>query len=226
MTRKIVVTVPVVNNFDGVRDLMKSITDPVFNVIVIPNWTKNIGVSKGWNRGIASAIVAGATHIFVANDDIVLSPGALSVLADRLDRGDECVLATGRNTWQANLSQAECLDRKGDNEGENPDYSCFMITPRYLETVGWFDENFTPAYFEDNDSHYRINLSGHKAFNVGMATIWHPGSVSRKIGSIAEVTHDNFRKNREYYVRKWGGIPGQEKFAFPFNDPTKTVLDW
>lgn len=76
--------------------------------------------------------------------------------------------------------------------------------------------------FEDNDMHYRIILSGHKAGCTVSAPYYHFGSQTAKPESF----HETFRANREYYVRKWGAAPGQETFAKPFNDVSKTWKDF
>lgn len=226
--RKIGVVIPIVNNFSTLPNLLKSLDSKDLSYVYIcPNWVDNKGVSKGWNAGILNCEDALCTHVLVLNDDVLMSPGSVDILANRLDRNDGCILATGRNNKSLpGCSPENFHEFRGDNEAESPDYSCFMIRPEeYLNKVGFFDENFSPAYFEDNDSHYRINLSGHVAMNVGMAPIYHYSSMSR-LKPITNVTHDGFVKNREYYVSKWGGTPGQETFKTPYNDPENPVSYW
>jgi GT2 family glycosyltransferase len=80
---------------------------------------------------------------------------------------------------------------------------------------------------DDNDSHYRIKLAGYEAYQIGEAKINHKGSQTQNADpNKPVVTSQMFEKNREYYSRKWGGWPGDEKYIRPFNDPNKTLKDW
>lgn len=221
--RKIGLTVPVVNNFTGLADLMNSLDTPVVPYIE-KNFVKNLGVSKGWNNGIRHCLEKGCDFVFVANDDILLSPNALNILADRLEVEDDAILVTGRNAY-GRATEEDFHELVSDDEGENPDYSCFMVGERYWDIVGEFDENFSPAYFEDNDSHRRIIVSGHKALNLGKVPVYHEGSISRR-KPIIGVNNRSFERNQEYYVKKWGGDRGEETFDHPFNDESMSIKDW
>jgi GT2 family glycosyltransferase len=110
-------------------------------------------------------------------------------------------------------------DKESTAESEHPDFSAFMISKETYETIGQFDDGFFPAYFEDNDYHYRINLAGMKAITYPMAIYYHYGSRTQTEAKqgVPVVSNTLFEINRERYVRKWGGLPGQEKFKTPFN---------
>ena len=97
-----------------------------------------------------------------------------------------------------------------------PMSSAFALNRACLESVGYFDENFHPAYFEDNDYHWRcrqkkvevrplVTASTH----VGSATIFgNPEYRARN--------KDTFEENKDYYRAKWGGTPGEERWSAPF----------
>jgi GT2 family glycosyltransferase len=119
------------------------------------------------------------------------------------------------------------LEQQNPVYGGGPDFACFMISWEAWKCVGRFDENFTPAYFEDNDYHRRINLAGMEGCSVNTAPYYHYGSQTQNAVATAPVVHpDAFVQNRIYYTIKWGGEPGMESFDTPFNDPTKTWADW
>lgn len=89
--------------------------------------------------------------------------------------------------------------------------------PRFvLEKVGFFDENFHPAYYEDNDYAYRMRLE------FGQSAPWPKVGVDVRLEGLqhgrdlANVQVD-FATLRSYYVRKWGGMPSHEHFTKPFN---------
>lgn len=96
-------------------------------------------------------------------------------------------------------------------------YSSMVFTPELLYEVGYLDENFFPAYYEDNDHRYRMKLAG---LEWEYFPLKYDHIVSSTLKSSAEFQKKNqktFAENGRYYVEKWGGLPGQEKYETPFN---------
>jgi GT2 family glycosyltransferase len=81
-----------------------------------------------------------------------------------------------------------------------------MLPRKLVETIGLFDENIWPAYFEDNDYHFRCILGG---MGIGVWTWLAPFRHAR---SSTIVKYPNliphFAKNQQYFIAKWGGLPG------------------
>ena len=73
-----------------------------------------------------------------------------------------------------------------------------------------FDENFYPAYFEDNDFYYRITSLYPNRY-LGKIPEFTP-YICRNSMTLALEPRLNirFKLNEEYYVQKWGGAPGKE----------------
>jgi hypothetical protein len=84
--------------------------------------------------------------------------------------------------------------------------------------VGYWDEEFYPAYFEDNDWDRRIKLNAPDKLTSIPITGKHIGSVTVKRMNEEElkIHHEQFDENRERYILKWGGVPGKERFLVPF----------
>ena len=214
--------VPVMSNFKGFAELMRSVNDIVLP-IVEDNWTVNRGVSKAWNDGILWAAESGCSHVMVANDDVTFTGvEPLRNLAETMDfAGLDLITPT---------DVKNVPDVFDSSLGENPNFAAFMIRPaEFLEKFGEFDENFKPAYFEDNDMAYRIKVGGGRYANDLRYTIRHEGSVTQfkgqGPGEERVVSHMRFRLNRDYYQAKWGGIPGEEKYSTPFNRGG-SIRDW
>ena len=70
--------------------------------------------------------------------------------------------------------------------------------------------------------HTRINLSGNRAVTTAACPYYHYGSQSEKDQHF----HNCFESNRNYYVMKWGGEPGQEKYTNPFNNSELSYKEW
>jgi len=213
----ILVGVPVLNNFKGFAELVHSLNLTGVEFFVEDNWNENIGVSKAWNKFIGAGIASRADAVLICNDDVIWRPGSFAKLIEAWERrSEDTILLTGvSHDTEPGLHEA-------------PDYSCFLFNPReMLGVIGLFDENFTPAYFEDNDSHYRIKLAGKKAYCCAEARVDHKGSQTQNADPQKPVvTSQMFEANRDYYSRKWGGWPGQETFVHPFNNPNNTLKDW
>lgn len=206
------VIVPVLKNFAGFAELMSSIDTEVYPII-IPNWNDNIGVSKGWNAGLKRSIEVECDHAIILNDDVILRPGTIEKIA--YDSKADLVSAT-------NLRD----DEVHNGYDSHPDFSCFAVRPaEFVERFGWFDENFSPAYFEDNDMARRMIISGGVYTRDLSAGMMHKGSVTQNMDGPV-VTSQMFERNREYYIRKWGGQPGKERFTSPFNDVSRDIKDW
>lgn len=218
MALRIGLIVPVYKNFEGFATLMRSVDVPVLP-IVIDNWRENIGVSAGWNVGIQNAVNQHCDLALICNDDAILHPGTINKLAVEIwNRGAD--LVTPINTRDARLStHAE--------HRPTPDFSCFMIQPtEFVRKFGQFDQNFTPAYFEDNDMAYRISLLGGTMYARTDTGFFHKGSVTQNWGGQQVVTAPMFQKNRAYYISKWGDEPGHELFVTPFNRADMAVNNW
>ena len=209
---------PVLNQFElAIKAIVSIRTQYPYHLIIIPQYDLRLPLAAAWNMGIQTAINKGCNRILVCNDDIVFSPLAIDAMADRLSKGD-VGMVTGCNVIDSVPADAITSHHSDtSDESEGPDFACFMITPRTFETVGNFDERFVPAYFEDNDYHYRMKLKGVKAIATTAAPYVHYGSRSQNGDPERPVVPgDQFEKNRGFYIEKWGGAPGQETFTEAF----------
>lgn len=182
------------------------ITDPLnisnFSAIVekagswrITSSVNNLGVAHAWNYFIESARAEGFDAVIIANDDISLEAGTLQRFVNEMQTS-KFVSFMGKNA-----------------------FSFFGIHLDYAAEIGEFDENLWPAYFEDNDFHYRMKLRGFSGTVVDEPSYFHYGSATittfdaeRKL-----MHHHNFNQNKQYYIQKWGGLPGDELYDTPFN---------
>jgi len=229
---KIGIVIPVFNQFKKAVDAISSIkTDETYEVKIIPQYIVNRPLSAAWNEGVAWSKGRGHDFTLVINDDIMFSPQCIDNLITAFvdQEKDGVVMVTGCNVHSFLDDPYLILDYANSliDYTEHPDFSCFMIRPDIVSTVGLFDENFAPAYYEDNDYHYRIALAGKKALNIASAPYYHYGSATQN--SLVEVI-DIFPAisgdNEGYYISKWGGSPGKESFQHPYNDVSYSHCDW
>lgn len=206
--------VPVLYNFEGFTRLMHSVDYPV-RTIVIPNYDNNIGVAAAWNKGL-SQVTDENEYAIIANDDVEFHHHAIERLISALDDFDL-------------ISAVATPDPpRGPEVHGFPDFACFAIKPvDFVSKFGTFDENFFPAYFEDNDMVHRINVGNGRQGVHMSAGINHEGSATQFWNGGKVVSDKQFEENRDRYIAKWGGRPTEETFYAPFDGMTnKTYKEW
>lgn len=200
-----VLIVPILNQPELLYRMLNSIDYPVDRVVVIDNGGvvddkgfdrvirpgHNLGVAGSWNLGMK--VTPRAPWWLIVNHDLEFGPGDLARLDGMVDPASD--------TYYFMLGMA-----------------AFAITGFTLHKVGYFDENFHPAYDEDLDWDRRAKLVGCERVEVGW-TGTHVGSAT--IHSDPSLRRQNGRThgaNDAYYSRKWGGTKqGGETFLTPFN---------
>ena len=212
----IALIVPVLNRFDLFAELIRSVDFPV-RPIIIDNWKENRGVAAAWNIGMNIAVKNGYRYAIIANDDSSFEPNTIIKLVYSIIDTGACLVSPNPN---GSIAPQGLID--------GSDFFNFIVdVPLLLDNCGTFDENFIPAYFEDNDMHYRIKLSGQKAYINTDAIARHHGSATQYADRNNPVCPPHqFEQNRRYYVEKWGGEPGREVCLTPYGSPNHTIKDW
>jgi hypothetical protein len=90
-----------------------------------------------------------------------------------------------------------------------PGSYCMCITRQLIDKIGWFDERFKRAWWEDTDMWRRIYLAGYEI--ASLAPVRHIGSGISKIDpGVARAKLKYYPQNQKKYAKKWGGLPGHE----------------
>lgn len=154
----------------------------------------NLGVARSWNTFMHDV----EERILICNDDIGFFEDTIEKLNNAYT--DETIVFPG-GFPSANA------------------FSCFMIPKKLYNTVGPFDVEFFPAYYEDNSYHWRMTQLGYKLTGVDDTRITHFESATLKAydHDQTEMHHLLFRHNTELYRLMWGGLPGNEKYTEKFN---------
>ncbi len=168
----------------------------------------HLGVSQSWNTLLDYAFNNEYDTLIIIGSDIEMKDGYFENYIKEFEEG-EFEFATSRGYG----------------------FNCFAITKECYETVGEFDANIFPAYFEDNDYHARVRLSGLKNGDIGNPDLFeHYGSATiRKDERYNRANGITFSMNQKYYNEKWGGPPEDSNiitYKTPFNDPSLTIKDW
>jgi len=188
-------------------------------------------VSNAWNKGIEEGCRAGCDYILVINTDIVFKSNAIDRLVDFAENHLDAALWTMSEC--ADLANIESCP-EDEKFSEHPHFSCFMVKSDFFKRVGKFDENFIPAYYEDNDMHARLVLAGLKAYAYSGARFFHFGS--RTVKSDGEIVNKNrvaFLQCQLYFAEKWGHsvVNDVERmkevyYKHPYNEKDKPLSYW
>ena len=151
---------------------------------------ENLGVAKSWNMLIDYSDKIGATHVLMLNDDIYL----------------------GKTESELNFLIKKNLDADFINSFHN--WCSYILTIDIWKKAGKFDEEFFPAYFEDNSFDYKMTLVGAKK----SWTSFLDPIVYRNSMTIAKdpTLNQKFMQNKQMYINMWGGLPSEEKYKTKF----------
>lgn len=166
--------------------------------IIIPGY--NMGCSASWNYFLKTYP---DDICLIVNDDLEFYPDTLEKII---------------NTYNQKKEDKD-IGLFFPDHGAHSIFSCFIVSKSCVERVGYFDEEFYPAYYEDNDYVRRFDMQKMKVCSAENC-----GYIHHKSSTISAYTaeqHRNhsqtFNKNADYYARKWGGPPHHETFMTPFN---------
>ena len=217
---KVTLLVPTLSRFDLLKRLLRSEEDQTRradNIIIIDNSNgklgklrgqivsaNNLGVAGSWNLGLNMLKNEKDHLLIIGNDDNKLTPIAI----------EEFVRLAEENPTHGFFGTHGAL------------FSLFAVRPDIaIKTIGYFDDGFYPAYYEDNDYHYRMKLAGldfiytnKELFELGV-----DGAGSQTLNSSITSDEDRdmifkgFQANKSRYKAKWGGEPHKEKYTTPFN---------
>lgn len=165
----------------------------------------NLGVAGSWNWGCREAFSQGAKFVTLASSSIRFWDGG-HMLARTAD------LAAENSQWPYGFESMN-------------GWHLFTLGRKTWETVGEFDEQFWPAYYEDNDYIWRMRCAGilepaggdralRKIPWVGALKYGCEDAHTIKAGLITV----DLSALEARYVAKWGGKPGSETIRGHIND--------
>lgn len=181
--------------------------DPRVRMLTAPH---NLGCEPAWN--VLLELVSNNYPndlCVITNDDLILDTNALAAFHEAALRDYV------QNDAYALVYCAGGIDAPNA-------FSLFMVHPTtFLSTIGRFNDSFKPAYYGDNDMHWRMQLAGYELTRVSGVTATHQAGGSATLKSYSKEEekkhHHQFRRNTELYIRMWGGEPGFETFKIMFN---------
>jgi GT2 family glycosyltransferase len=196
---------------------LRAQTHPSVEVFVRDNSTDNIYFTAAVNEGLRRFIVDPATHyLMILNQDAYLEPGAISVLAQFLERHPEAGVACplqldeqGAVSWGGSLQSFPLgVHRGGPIETfrapcETPwaNGAALMIKADVVREVGLLDRNMR-FICSDVDYTLSVRARGWKVYLVPDARCQHSLGGSGSVGSNLELEAIKLQ-DALYFARKW-----------------------
>jgi len=190
-------------------------------------------VARAWNLGIYRALSDLCDYVLVINSDTECYKNTVDDLVLFAENYKNAVM------WSAYMDDGHnfIFDKYGfqvvNHETVWHNYSFFMVNRRLFDIVGTFDENIKPAYGEDLDMQYRIELASDFYHDLsirhictrnshykhlGSATIRYSNNRDNAFNELSQYAVVNGRTSYDYICDKWGGERGRMTFLHPFNN--------
>lgn len=199
------------------------------NTVIVP--IDENCVAKAWNIGIYRAFSDLCRYVLVINSDVVCDRYTIDNLVLFAER-------TPAVMWSAKMIGGHnFVFQNGiqivDYRTVWHNYSFFMVDRGLFDIVGRFDENIKPAYGEDLDMQYRIQLAcdfyGDESIrhvctplseyeHLGSATISYSENRKKAFDELSQYARIGNRTSYQYICEKWGGERKNMTFTHPFND--------
>jgi len=151
----------------------------------------NLGVAASWNK-LCRIIFQKNDWALLINDDIYLG-------------------------YTPNTVNAAILKSKVGIVQSAFNWSVILISKKLYEKVGEFDETFFPAYYEDSDYMYRLQMLRLR-HEVDLSLNPLVVLQSQTYHKAPELVNKAMKENRLRYIEKWGNSPLLEIFKTPYNN--------
>ncbi len=188
----------------------------------------NLGFLRSCNQ---AARAAKGRYLYMLNNDTELQPGAIDALADLLDARPDAAMAGSKLLFpDGRLQEAGGIvwdDASGWNygRGEDPsrpeynyvreaDYcsgASIMIRRSAFESVGGFDDDFAPAYYEDADLAFRLRARKLRVLYEPRSVVVHHEGMSHGTDLAAGVKAHQV-DNQARMAERWGATLARENY--------------
>lgn len=212
---------------DNSNDFTVQIEKRVHNVVVVRN-EKNLRFLRNCNH--AARYARGSYILFLNNDtqvqenwlqpllDLIVKDPLTGMVGSKLVYADGWLQEAGGIVWE-DASAWNYGNRK--NPGD-PEYNyvkeadfisgaCIMIKKKLWDSIGGFDEEFAPAYYEDVDLAFEVRKKGYKVLYQPLSVVVHFEGVSN--GTDISSGQKSYQvANKEKFYKKWKDVLEKENF--------------
>lgn len=190
---------------DGTVGYLREFAKNHSNIKIIENF-ENLGYSGGNNIGLRYIKDMEYEFVGLLNNDILFTPKWLENTIESFELDSGLGLISPRNNEKCKLTPKNYLNgykkylskfKSALKYVVTPFFSCVIIKKETVDKVGFFDENFSPAFWEDNDYSFRAAYLGYALAYTNSAFVYHNhGTTSSAVKS------EIFERNKQYFFKK------------------------
>ena len=190
---------------DGTVEYIKDFAKTHNNLTLIENH-ENSGYAGGNNIGLKFVKDKDYEYVGLLNNDILLTPNWLENTIKGFDIDESVGMLSPRNNEKCKLTSKNYLDgyekylkkfKKSLRYVVTPFFSCVIMKKELTDRVGLLDENFNPAFWEDNDYSFRAMYLGYGLAYINSVFIFHNHSTTS-----ASVASEISKRNQKYFYKK------------------------
>ena len=214
---------------DGTLSYLKDQVKQRGNIVLIAN-KENLGYSVGNNQGL-SEMSPDTDIVGLVNNDILFTPEWLHSVKSVILQNEKIGLASPRiNTWR-HINQMNYMAKYKNLLGKYktsfskslaPNFCCVFMRKAVFDSIGYLDEEFTPAFFEDDDYSLRSLYLGYINGFINSAFLFHNHCTTS--GSLAGRKALLERNRQLFYEKHYLGQYIYELEAWK-KRPIKTILN-
>ncbi|RKY29415.1 MAG: hypothetical protein DRP74_08865 [Candidatus Omnitrophota bacterium] len=174
-------------------------------IFLIRNET-NLGWLKSANKGLSQAK---AEYICLMNNDTVVTEGWLEEMINIAEKEKDIGLINP--SWEkpnrASLDNYARNIKKFRGQYIETDWArgfCILIKREVIDKIGYFDEVYSPGYFDDHDFSVRAIKKGFRCLRSRASFVWHYRNITFQEKLKNEAFNRVFERNRKIFYQKWG----------------------
>ena len=177
----------------------------------------NLGFAPAVNRGILESNHH-ADYISIFNNDVLVGPDWLTPLCEVLDWKEEigmvnCTIHHTKNDFLAAGENIDPIDTRVHIWEKNGPW---VFKKEVFDDIGIFDEQFTPAYYEDDDIMVRMCLTGWVFGRVENSISYHYLGITRNGELLKRNGEGYYNDNFLRFCKKWG-LRDDSRFAIVYD---------
>ncbi len=201
---------------DGTRDLLASLGERI-DVVRVP---KNVGFVTGNNLIMERYL---SHDVLMLNDDTIVKPGWFEALRQRAYSspdagvvGAKLLYPDGRlqeaggeifsDGSARNIGKHDDASRYIYNQARDVDYcsgACLFIKREVLAKIGYLDEIFSPAYWEDTDLCFRVRKAGWRVIYEPRAEVIHFEGATSGSPNLNSLSRRLQQRNKPRFMARW-----------------------
>lgn len=173
---------------------------------------ENLGYTAAGNQGMK---FSDAEYVCILNNDTIVCKGWLSEMVKAAElSGDIGIVNPSSNTFGLNKKKTTSLEEfaavlNKENSGKYVELGaavgfCYLVKRKVIEEIGYWDERFSPGYFEDTEYAMRAKKNGYKSIMALGAYVYHEEHSSFKSKEKERKFETLFNESRNKFYALYG----------------------